>query len=71
MDLILTFTVLLLAPLAALPIIKKLLDSLPKDAGSNSPHVYLQRVMERIVAVLEGREPALVYPTSVRPSTTN
>jgi hypothetical protein len=46
----------------ALPMIKKLLDSLPKEAGANSPRAYPQRILERIVAVLEGHEPALVYP---------
>jgi arylsulfatase A-like enzyme len=47
----------------SLPAIKELLASLPKEAGANSPRAYPQRILERIIAVLEGREKALVYPT--------
>src|ERR1035437_4245146 len=32
------------------------------DAGSNTGPAYLNRLLERNLALLEGREPALVYP---------
>jgi HEAT repeat protein len=51
-----------------LPMIKQLLASQQKKADSNSSRAYSQRIMERIVAVLEGREQALVYPIFVKPS---
>lgn len=50
-----------------LPMIKQLLASQQKKADSNSSRAYSQRIMERIVAVLEGREQALVYPIFVKP----
>jgi hypothetical protein len=52
----------------ALPAMKQLLATLPKEAGANSPRAYPQRILERIIAVLEGREKALVYPTFARPA---
>jgi len=47
----------------SLPTIKKLLESSAKEAGSNSPRAYSQRILERVADVLEGRQKALVYPT--------
>lgn len=52
----------------AMPLFKQLLAARPKNGAANSAHAYLQRILERIVAVLEGREQALVYPTFTRPS---
>lgn len=34
-----------------------------QDAGNNTGPAYLNRLLERNIALLEGREPALVYPT--------
>lgn len=45
-----------------LPAIKKILEALPKEPGSNSPRAYSQRIMERVINVLEGRDKPLVYP---------
>jgi arylsulfatase A-like enzyme len=36
-----------------------------QDAGNNTGPAYLNRLLERNIALLEGREPALVYPTFV------
>jgi hypothetical protein len=33
-----------------------------QDAANNSAPFYLNRLLERNIALLEGREPALVYP---------
>jgi len=33
-----------------------------QDAGNNSAPGYLHRILERNIDLLEGREPALVYP---------
>lgn len=46
----------------SLPAIKKFSASLPKNPPGNSAPGYLHRITERIIAVLEGREKALVYP---------
>jgi arylsulfatase A-like enzyme len=54
----------------ALPLIKQLLTSLQKEADANSPRAYLERIMERIVAVLEGRAQPLVYPATHQESST-
>jgi hypothetical protein len=34
-----------------------------QDAANNSAAAYLHRILERNIDLLEGREPALVYPT--------
>ena len=34
----------------------------PQDAANNTAPAYLNRILERNIALLEGREPALVYP---------
>ena len=52
----------------SLPMIKQLLASPQKEGDANSSRAYSQRIMERIVAVLEGREQALVYPIFAKPS---
>lgn len=52
----------------SLPMIKQLLASPQKEGDANSSRAYSQRIMERIVAVLEGREQALVYPILTKPS---
>lgn len=46
----------------ALPAMKKILASVVKEPGANSPRAYPQRILERVIAVLEGTEKALVYP---------
>lgn len=46
----------------SLPVIKELLSSKSDEAGANSSRAYSRRILERITAVLEGREQALVYP---------
>jgi hypothetical protein len=33
-----------------------------QDAANNTAPAYLHRILERDIALLEGREPALVYP---------
>jgi hypothetical protein len=45
-----------------LPIMKKMYAA-TQDAGNNTAPTYLNRLLERNIALLEGREPALVYPT--------
>jgi arylsulfatase A-like enzyme len=52
----------------SLPMIKQLLASAQKEGDGNSSRAYSQRIIERIVAVLEGREQALVYPIFAKPS---
>lgn len=42
---------------------KKVYQSLPQDAAPNSGASYQGRMLERTIAVLEGREKALVYPS--------
>ncbi len=46
----------------ALATMKKVDQSLPKDADAKSAPAYQLRMLERSIAVLEGREKALVYP---------
>ncbi|MCX6910214.1 MAG: sulfatase-like hydrolase/transferase [Verrucomicrobia bacterium] len=46
----------------ALPALKQLLEAMPKGKGRGAERQYPKRIMERVVAVLEGREAALVYP---------
>ena len=45
-----------------LPVMEKRLKKLPSGKGANSAAAYQQRILERIIAVLQGREKALVYP---------
>src|SRR5579862_94432 len=45
-----------------LPALKKFMSTVKKEAGANSPRAYPQRILERIIDVLEGREKPLVYP---------
>ena len=45
-----------------LPVMKKMYAA-TQDAGNNTGPAYLNRLLERNIALLEGREPALVYPT--------
>jgi HEAT repeat protein len=51
-----------------LPAIKQVLSVDSKENDANSSRAYLQRILERIAAVLEGREQALVYPNFTMPS---
>jgi hypothetical protein len=44
-----------------LPVMKKMCAA-TQDAAINSAPYYLNRLLERNIALLEGREPALVYP---------
>ncbi len=44
-----------------LPLMKKLYAA-TENAARNSPSAYLRRNLEQNIALLEGREPALVYP---------
>jgi len=44
-----------------LPVMKKMYAATQNEAGNTAP-AYLHRIMERNIALLEGREPALVYP---------
>ena len=44
-----------------LPIMKEMLVT-TQDAANNTAPAYLNRLLERNIALLEGREPALVYP---------
>jgi arylsulfatase A-like enzyme len=44
-----------------LPVMKKL-QSTAADADNNTAPAYLNRLLQRNIALLEGREPALVYP---------
>ena len=44
-----------------LPVMKKM-HTATADAENNTAPAYLNRIMERNIALLEGREPALVYP---------
>ncbi|MFA5191279.1 MAG: sulfatase-like hydrolase/transferase [Verrucomicrobiia bacterium] len=45
-----------------LPTLKRLLEAVTKAKGRNAEQRYPKRILERIVAVLEGKESALVYP---------
>jgi arylsulfatase A-like enzyme len=45
-----------------LPVLQQRLKALPSGKGANSASAYQQRILERIIAVLQGREKALVYP---------
>ncbi len=45
-----------------LSVMEKRLKKLPSGKGANSAAAYQQRILERIIAVLQGREKALVYP---------
>jgi arylsulfatase A-like enzyme len=45
-----------------LPVMKRLHAETRDDARNSAPN-FLNRVLERNIALLEGREPALVYPT--------
>jgi hypothetical protein len=44
-----------------LPVMKKM-SAATQDAANNTAPAYLHRILERNIALLEGREPALVYP---------
>ena len=44
-----------------LPVMKKMYST-TQDAAINTAPAYLNRLLERNIALLEGREPALVYP---------
>ncbi len=44
-----------------LPVMKRMYAA-TQDAANNTAPAYLHRVLERNIALLEGREPALVYP---------
>jgi arylsulfatase A-like enzyme len=44
-----------------LPVMKRMYAA-TQDAANNTAPAYLNRLMERNIALLEGREPALVYP---------
>ena len=44
-----------------LPVMKKMYSA-TKDAAMNTAPYYLNRLLERNIGLLEGREPALVYP---------
>jgi hypothetical protein len=46
----------------ALETMRKVYQSLPKDADAKSAQAYQLRMLERSIAVLEGREKAMVYP---------
>jgi arylsulfatase A-like enzyme len=46
----------------SLGLLKNNLAASGKPADGNDPHAYRERILGQIVAVLEGREPALVYP---------
>jgi len=46
----------------ALPVLKQLLETVTKGKGRRADGQYPKRILERVVAVLEGKEPALVYP---------
>lgn len=50
-----------------LPVMEKRLKKLPSGKGGNSATAYQQRILERITAVLQGREKALVYPAKEFP----
>jgi hypothetical protein len=45
-----------------LPVMKKMYAA-TQDAGNNTASAYLNHLLERNIALLEGREAALVYPT--------
>ncbi len=45
-----------------LPTLKRLLETVTKAGGRNAEQRYPKRILERVVGVLEGKEPALVYP---------
>jgi len=45
-----------------LPVMKKMYAA-TQDAANNTAPAYLNRLLERNIALLEGREPALVYPS--------
>jgi hypothetical protein len=45
-----------------LPTLKRLLEAVTNAKGRNTEQRYPKRILERVVAVLEGKEPALVYP---------
>ncbi len=47
----------------ALPLLKKFLASLPRPSDETLANGYLKRLNGQTISVLEGREPALVYPT--------
>ena len=44
-----------------LPVMKKMYAATQEEANNTAP-AYLHRILERNIALLEGREPALVYP---------
>jgi hypothetical protein len=45
-----------------LPAMQRVLQTKADANGGREPRQYLRRMLERTTAVLEGREPALVYP---------
>jgi len=51
----------------SLPMLKLLLASQKSKEEASNPGAYLQRILERTTAVLEGRERPLVYPASTFP----
>ncbi len=52
----------------SLPLIKQLLAAKSQENDANGSRAYSQRILERIAAVLEGREQALVYPVFTPPA---
>lgn len=50
-----------------LPAMEQRRKSLPSGKGSSNVSGYLERILSRITAVLQGREKALVYPTKEFP----
>lgn len=50
-----------------LPLLQKRLKALPSGKGANSASAYQQRILERITAVLQGTEKALVHPVKEFP----
>ncbi|MFM2171800.1 MAG: hypothetical protein RI957_2029 [Verrucomicrobiota bacterium] len=50
-----------------LSVMEKRLKMLPSGKGANSAAAYQQRILERITAVLQGHEKALVYPAREYP----
>ena len=46
----------------SLPALREVFQRVAKETGASNPLQYQQRILERIIAVLEGKAAALVYP---------
>jgi len=52
----------------ALPVMRATFQRVADETGATNPLQYQQRILERILAVLDGQTPALIYPTVNQPN---